>query len=199
MPNDNSVDYVFTPNASTLEIAPWMNASNFSVDINLASSLLGYLVSGLSFNMTTIPDPGWSVQSAVTPEIFLENTNTSGIIQDIAASMTDRIRHSGANASALGSTLRPLTYIRVDWYWIILPIALVLLSAIVLVMTIWDNSCRGAPLWKSGLMPLLFHGLKGWRLDDLRVNSIQEMDRAAKRMRTILIEDKPDDVRFVRR
>jgi hypothetical protein len=48
-------------------------------------------------------------------------------------------------------------------------------------------------------MPLLFHGLEGWRLDDLRVNSIQEMDRAAKRMRTILIEDKTDDVRFVRR
>jgi hypothetical protein len=57
-----------------------MNASNFSVDINLTSSLLGYLVSGLSFDMTTIPDPGLSLQSVVTPEIFLENTNTSGII-----------------------------------------------------------------------------------------------------------------------
>jgi hypothetical protein len=174
------------------------DAGNFSVGINIEADLVGYLSSGLSFNMSTVPDPSLSPKLPAYSQVFYENANTSGIIEDIAASVTDRIRHNGGNVFASGVTLRPLTYIRVDWYWIILPVASVLLSVVALVMTIWENQRRGAPLWKSGLMPLLFHGLEGWSREELRVKDVRGMDGTAKRMRTRMEEDEAGDVRFVR-
>jgi hypothetical protein len=40
--------------------------------------------------------------------------------------------------------------------------------------------------------------LKGGVGNELRVNSIQEMDRAVKLMQTTMLEDEPNGVRFVR-
>ncbi|KAI1772915.1 hypothetical protein F4818DRAFT_443797 [Hypoxylon cercidicola] len=47
-----------------------------------------------------------------------------------------------------------------------LPIALVVLTFIMLVVVILRNSARGVPIWKSLSLALLFHTLEGWDKPD---------------------------------
>ncbi|KAL1633486.1 hypothetical protein SLS56_002871 [Neofusicoccum ribis] len=187
-------NYVFAADAPLPDVAPWANASDFHLEFALYNQVFLWLGQKLAFNFTNQS----SDEQFEDFLVFLQNTNTSGIIQNIAASITDRIRHNYDDVFAEGSSLRPVVYVAVEWPWIILPVGAVLLSTIVLGMTVWTNHRHNAPLWKSGLMPLFFHGLDGWDSDELRVENRQEMDKRAKEMHARLQRRDDGDIRFVR-
>lgn len=126
---------------------------------------------------------------------FYQNSNTSGVIENIAASITDRIRHN-SNGLSNGQVLRPVVFIRVDWPWITLPAASVVLAALVLFLTVANSQVHRVPLWKSSLIPFLFHGLEGWTQDDLRGENRQAMSERAETMHTCLQRRRAGEIRF---
>ncbi|KAI1128314.1 hypothetical protein F5Y10DRAFT_177003 [Nemania abortiva] len=91
----------------------------------------------------------------------------SGILDNLATSITNRMRVTGLGVDGkgpgvtLGDALRTTVCTRVNWGWVALPAALtglVLLLLVVAVTQSWiDSDAR--PVWKSSLLPLLFHGL----------------------------------------
>ncbi|KAI1148198.1 hypothetical protein F4825DRAFT_454714 [Nemania diffusa] len=91
----------------------------------------------------------------------------SGIIDNLATSITNRMRITSLGVDGkgagvvLGDALRTTVCTRVNWGWVALPAALpalVLLLLMVAVAQSWrDRETR--PVWKSSLLPLLFHGL----------------------------------------
>jgi hypothetical protein len=111
---------------------------------------------GLYFNVTNLDFD--VLELAPLSFCFLVNVNTLVIIRNIIESITNQFRHN-SNAFTYGQVLRPVTYIKVDWYWIILPISSVLLAAVVLGTTVFVNYHREPPPWKSALLPLLFYSL----------------------------------------
>ena len=70
--------------------------------------------------------------------------------------MSNTIRESIGGYS-YGTTSRFDTYFHVRWGWLAYPVAVVLISIIFLVVTIWKS--RGVEPWKSSVTALLFHGL----------------------------------------
>ncbi|GME40134.1 hypothetical protein OIDMADRAFT_52960 [Neofusicoccum parvum] len=125
-------NYVFAADVPLSDVAPWANASDFHVEFALYNQVFLWLGQKLAFNFTNQS----SDEQFEDFLVFLQNTNTSGIIQNIAASITDRIRHNYDDVFARGSSLRPVVYVAVEWPWIILPVGAVLLSIIVLVRVV---------------------------------------------------------------
>jgi hypothetical protein len=108
----------------------------------------------------------------------------SQVAEVLAASLTNRVRNVGKGSGALsaevagrltdseyaaspagrteGQVNRTTICVIINWYWIAFPASLLFLSALaVLLAIVMDIGARGngVPVWKSSLLPLLFHGL----------------------------------------
>jgi hypothetical protein len=99
------------------------------------------------------------------------------------------------------------TYVRVRWVWFILPLLLTICTALVLLATA-IQSRKKAYLYKGSALALLFHGLDGWRQEELRVNEEKngrvrregerEMERVAKEQRAILGRNVDGDLKILK-
>lgn len=125
--------------------------------------------------------------------------SASAYMQSLANSITAVIRQSGDATNSVplrGTVLFERTCVRVQWAWLILPIALLLLTVLfcmgVAIQTI--NSRRGKDVgegrgaWKSSLLPLLWCELD----DDDKKNygelkSLMGMKERAKRLKVRLV------------
>lgn len=88
---------------------------------------------------------------------------------DMADSMTNAIRSGRGSVCAEGTTLQQDAVVYIEWRWLILPLALVSLSAALLAATmVIDGRHSEPPLWKSSIWPLVFHGLDEWREEERR-------------------------------
>lgn len=105
----------------------------------------------------------WTLDDVMIPPsdisfLLLTTPNISQIVSNVATSLTNHIRRSPSSTEILGKAFRDETFIHVRWPWFILPASLVALAALTLQLTIIVNHRDGALLWKSSLLPLLFHG-----------------------------------------
>ncbi|GFF85998.1 hypothetical protein IFM60648_07555 [Aspergillus lentulus] len=57
---------------------------------------------------------------------------------------------------AAGRVMRTMTYVAVQWQWIVLPVLVWLLGVVTLVGTVWKTRRAGAPKWRNDPLPLLF-------------------------------------------
>ncbi|GME24397.1 hypothetical protein GTA08_BOTSDO04686 [Neofusicoccum parvum] len=88
------------------------------------------------------------------------------------------------------------TYVKIRKRWFIVPAVLVLLSVVFLVVTLMASGMNDAPSWKSGTLPLLFHGLDGWgEFDD---EEGKMMQARAKGMRTKLKRNNEGMIKFLK-
>ncbi|KAI1196960.1 hypothetical protein F5X97DRAFT_324884 [Nemania serpens] len=114
----------------------------------------------------------------------------SGILDNVATSITNRMRLTGLGPDGkspgviLGDALRTSVCTRVNWGWVALPAALTGLVLLLLGTAItqsWRDS-DGRPVWKSSLLPLLFHGL-GYEVPNKQtLVHAHEMKAEAQRM-----------------
>jgi cytochrome c oxidase subunit IV len=108
--------------------------------------------------------------------------NLTTMVHDIADSMTNSMRTSQNNITTINGTALVLeTFIHIEWKWLALPIAVSVLSFVLLVAVMiisTSHNVEGKPhavpygilnitdfvlvAWKSSSMPLLFYGLEGW-------------------------------------
>lgn len=85
----------------------------------------------------------------------------------LADAISNRLRAVGSNAYrngsgvALGTVIQTTVCVRVDWLWLLLPVALVLLTAVLFVVVLFMARTfhDGQPLWKSSALVAFFHGI----------------------------------------
>ncbi|KAF4542819.1 C6 and c2h2 transcription factor [Lasiodiplodia theobromae] len=136
-------NFEYTEEMYPLAMTTPFDTQSFSIGCDDEQNAADILSDGLTFNWTSAVA---AILSNLSAMIFSNNTNASGVFDDIVACMTDSLWHSTNSTIAKGHTLRPVALIQVSWIWIILPISLVLLSAIFFGWTLWYNSHYRAPL-----------------------------------------------------
>lgn len=107
------------------------------------------------------------------------------LFKRLASTMTNYML-AQSQEKAIGSSYSNETYVRVRWAWGILPVTLVLLTALLLVATAVLSARRDMPTWKSSALPSLFHGL-----DDCQTVSLG----VCQPERIVVMEKRADAVR----
>jgi hypothetical protein len=101
--------------------------------------------------------------------------NYSSTINAMAESLTTHMRVAPSVAEGItgltnkttGVALKMVVIVHVEWFWLILPAIVEVGGVIFVIATILLSSRSKAKLWKTSVLPLLFHGLES----DLRKNT----------------------------
>ncbi|GIZ46954.1 hypothetical protein CKM354_001005600 [Cercospora kikuchii] len=115
-----------------------------------------------------------------------ETGKCAELMERVAESMTSSIRHTPNGTLQEGTMQWTEIRIVVHWPWMVLPCAVVLFSTALLSISIVVSYEKQRTVWKSSLLASLFHGLQGWRDDELDALKLEDMERRAKEMRASL-------------
>ncbi|KAF2501873.1 hypothetical protein BU16DRAFT_613705 [Lophium mytilinum] len=92
------------------------------------------------------------------------------------------------NQPATGEVFTKTTCIHVRWPWLALPAGLFVATLVFLVIVIAQTANeKGAPVWKSSQLAMLWHGLVGSAKDE-NLGTVEEMEQRAKQL-TVKLED----------
>ncbi|KAI1383618.1 uncharacterized protein F4822DRAFT_421166 [Hypoxylon trugodes] len=128
----------------------------------------------------------------ITPNIGLALSETGDIpdlMRQIADSMTEALRTSVNSTVVTGVGMNTVTYIAITWAWLALPIALVVLTFLMLLLVIFRNGARGVPIWKSSSLALLFHDLQGWDESERQAGHPHEVQRRGIQMKAQVVNE----------
>lgn len=190
------------------------NSFNETFTINLwdLSTMSFFLATIFTIAETSTVQPG--AQGICFGLALRQAENTTQLMERLADSMSDLIR-SGDNATQISGTMnQSVTFIHVNWVWLILPATLIISACALLALMIILTSKPDRVLWKSSSLALLFHGLDQKpgvssspalgcvRSEDEERNgatkTLSEMERLAKGLPAQLIRDKAGgDLKFV--
>ena len=119
--------------------------------------------------------------------------------------MLDDATNPNGTALVYGQEGAAVTYVEVRWIWLLLPYTLTVAGVIFLLMVMYGTYRAGAPVWKSSVHALLYHGLQregaGDSEEDKRsaesarphdahttaLSTVREMHQHAARMRVRLM------------
>jgi hypothetical protein len=159
----------------------------FTINVNDNMNIAQFLKSALS--------------SSITNPLGLALMNSSNLtdtIASISTGITYAMGQSPSGEKVHGQVISMEQYIHVDWPWIILPLAEVVMGIALLVCTLVLTHQRGMISWKSsGTVPLLL-SMKGWDSRDLNVKSRKDMEEQAKHMWGRLISNGENMLAFKR-
>lgn len=165
------------------------NKQDFTVGANTILGLTSWFNTSFTGNAWN-GEKGWSFSSVMLESLFQSvtgfepdsaGTTTSRstrkfdpttLFEDIARSMTVRVRTTYFSPfandpdvfgppTAVGVAFRTLIHSHVEWAWIILPAILELLGLAFFVLVVRNSRMSGVGPYKSGLLPVLFHGIEG--------------------------------------
>ncbi|KAF2136589.1 uncharacterized protein K452DRAFT_362416 [Aplosporella prunicola CBS 121167] len=132
-------------------------------------------------------------------QAIIFNDNVPQTITDMTENVSHRMGLASANSTLVnGTAFYPETYIVIRWCWLILPGSLVFLTIVLFVLATLQGTKRNTPLWKSCLVPFLFHGLQGWDESEISAESQKDMIQQAKSMEVRLSENENGSRMFVR-
>ncbi|KAJ2990716.1 hypothetical protein NUW58_g2815 [Xylaria curta] len=170
----------------TVSMPPY-NDSAYIVDQGDHVAIGQFISSMFTFPSAAGSKDGFTINRAVQAGVDLSMT-----AKNIADSITHVIRTNRNATSAEGTAWAQDTIVRIQWAWLSLPIALVLLGALFLVAVAIATKRSGMPLWKSSLLPYLFHGVDDWEegdtLNKMRSGLLEEMRAMEARARLIAVE-----------
>ncbi|KAI1145894.1 hypothetical protein F4825DRAFT_442437 [Nemania diffusa] len=181
--------------------------SNFSVStmaLDYLPKYLGTLLTTTVYHNIYRPDNG-PTDDLLAVGFALMNSNLSHVVSDIAETLTNQIRSNdpGDNYNATttaGKAFFDEPYIEVQWAYLVLPLIVTLLTAVLLVVTIIVTDKQ--PLLKHSSMALLVNRLHGWADEELDVNGPQtqeKLDELAEVMVAGLEDDENGRMRLVRK
>ncbi|KAL8790578.1 MAG: hypothetical protein Q9195_006258 [Heterodermia aff. obscurata] len=164
--------------------SPLGNRSNYSINYADREYITDFLMN--MFN-TGWGDLGLSdVTQYGRPLAYSQDLNQT--IKSIAASMTEVIRTGPNSTTEVGVSYVERTFIVIRWSYLAYPIALVLLTSVVLIAVIIETTRHGVIAWKNSALALVFHELKGWEMPAPKITNVQELDRLAVSMKGILVD-----------
>jgi hypothetical protein len=117
---------------------------------------------------------------------LLQTGDISLTVQNLADSMSMRVRTGPNSTLAVGQALSDVTFIQVQWLWVIFPASMVLIGVIFLALTIWRGARAHAPIWKSSGLAMLLHDMKGYH-GAKRYDRVEEMEKVAKKVEVRLV------------
>ncbi|KAK7536607.1 hypothetical protein IWX49DRAFT_593740 [Phyllosticta citricarpa] len=159
------------------------------------SNLLGHL---LTIEMSFVVGTGaTSDQSFGLDRTLYKSSNLSALFQNVADEMTARLRRSDNVTQVSGEATRTETYICVDWLWFILPVALALGTFLLLQLSMVSTKRTKNFLWKSSLMPLLFHGIEGGYEEAGATDKLSEMESIAESLESQLRRNDAERLKFI--
>ena len=172
-------------------------AENFSCTLNSTSIPCGHLdnVTGMvtlseplsSINKTQFDPP--AITAFYDPELG-DQTLTS-VFATLAESISNAMRGPTTNASTIPGQLGTShTLLRVRWPWITLPLLCMVISTSFLLFSIYESHVDSTPLWKSGGLAYLAHGLDAQGRDKVKHAELSsEIDAAAEEVKVRLDRD----------
>ncbi|KAF1986175.1 hypothetical protein K402DRAFT_91502 [Aulographum hederae CBS 113979] len=136
-------------------------------------------------------DSGIGQTLFVTPDVTVP-------IARVAESLSQLLRTNGGGSRVLrGEAFQRQTIVSVQWAWLAVPVASVLLTAIFLSVTAIRSSQHQMALWKSSSLALLFHELQVWSAHDLEVDDMDQLMKKAEEMRVELRRNEVGNLKFV--
>ncbi|KAL5084231.1 hypothetical protein Trisim1_012225 [Trichoderma cf. simile WF8] len=117
----------------------------------------------------------------------------------LASSMTEPIRTSQNSTANPGQTLVEKTFIHVSWGWLALPIALAVLSFVLVIAAIAVTRQSGVEVWKNEVLPLLFAQMRGFEAEEVDIGGASGnriLEERGLRLRANL--GRPDELVFVK-
>lgn len=135
---------------------------------------------------------------------FLQQSNISKLTQNVADTFSGLVRNIdlGDNYNVTtftGQAHYSMSFVRVRWPWLILPIGETLLTMVLLVLSI--SMTRGQALLKSSVIAFFVYPLKGWSEDELTVNGAEtseQLEHLAKGLIASFNEDIEGRLGFIR-
>lgn len=143
----------------------------------------------------------WSVN------VYNNGSATLDSVQDAMRGLADSITARWRTGDSVSNNVGPIrgtvwasqTCVHVNWAWLALPAALVLLTVVFLVLTVVRTSLTHGPglVWKSSILAVLFNGLsEGTRDAAGTVAGLREMGAKANAT-TVQLRETPDGYRLV--
>jgi len=163
---------------------PYTGNTNFTINLEDLAAISQFLV-----NFFTTGSPAATNTGATLANNYLyKSSNIPNSISAMALSMTNVIRNGQNHTIVPGSSYNSETYIRVRWEWLILPALSIISANVLLVLTVYRNTRRNVPLWKSSSLPLLCQSVDIQEVDG-REQSIHRMKKSAENVLVQLEED----------
>ncbi|KUI72490.1 hypothetical protein VM1G_07622 [Cytospora mali] len=203
--NGTSQDITGSLESLITYIAPSTGAL-YNVDLNADGSLFDYISGLLTRKIVDAhPHAGTTFDSdSLDLSMFLYTSDIGNVADDLASTLTNQLRsvNPGDNTNATifsGDVYDEETYISVNWYWLMLPMAETLLVVVLLGVSMVLTA--GEPLLKTSLIALLVHGLDGWTKEDVAIEGREDehkLEHLAEHMNARLRDDGDGGFRFVR-
>ncbi|PPJ52611.1 hypothetical protein CBER1_10676 [Cercospora berteroae] len=114
-------------------------------------------------------------------ESMTEAVRTSQTMNTDSSERSDML--SAFSVYEKGTAFTWKTYVKVRWAWLALPITLITLSCVLLAIIVFKTRKERHLLWKSSAVAVLFHQLKGWDEEDLRISGPTDLFEKSKAMR----------------
>lgn len=138
--------------------------------------------------------------SSVSPYYWplMNSSDHTKTVAAISQSMSYAMAQAPSGETLEGRAFITELYIQVQWPWIILPLAEVVMSIGLLVCTLGYTRHKGVPAWKSsGIVPLLTV-MMGWDNSELRATSARDIGKRSQVMRGQLVTNHGDIQAFYR-
>lgn len=177
---DHALDRVFDDrklffvvgNGSTL----FSGNGSFSIAYRDHNLIHGRLRDIFSSGNRTLPNMG-----------LLSSSDIGDTMASIGRILTYALAHGPSASLVAGQSLYSEQHVRVNWWWIILPLAEVYMGMTLLVCTIIHTWLQGVAVWKSSAIVPMLTNIDGWNSKDVRDQSVNDLEKNSKSMRGILV------------
>lgn len=121
---------------------------------------------------------------------WIANGHIPDAMESIASAVTTVLRNNRRVSQDVLGTGPPQVYVSVRWGWLAFPMALLLLSLVLLLITMWQMSSHSR-VWKSSSLTVLVHGLSWDARHEFRnVRTMQGIREKAAHMQVFLNPEK---------
>ena len=129
--------------------------------------------------------------SVLGTDFLASDDRLSEKMASLATSLTDILRNTNKSIIKVpGQAFRNEGYIHIRWPYVILPIAIVVLSTALLVATAQSGRSLQPVLWKNSVLPLIVGRFETGSGDDLSdLKHVDELERKSKKIK-ISVEDR---------
>ncbi|KAL3479168.1 hypothetical protein BJX99DRAFT_222621 [Aspergillus californicus] len=150
------------PNLTEYSRWNWGNTSEFTFCPNISYNLTEYFAGSINRGYMVTNETDWELGVLYDPTnqslLKIIDIGLEPAMSNVAASFT-KAGLLASNHTVTGKVYSSQVYVSVNWFWIILPAALVSLGALFLLLTIFTNKRQKLHLWKSSMLAVIFHGL----------------------------------------
>lgn len=101
------------------------------------------------------------------------------LMSNVAASLTLAFQNS-SNLTVTGSEGHIEQFVQVDWVWLTLPVAIVVLGNAFLAFVIIETKKTKVQIWKDSTLAMIYHGYNGDAQELGNIEQISAMEKHAK-------------------